>query len=399
MIRIVGIVVGLVTPFLNVYFAGHVAGAVVPHVSSNPTCATAPGPRGTSSACAYAWSTGVTLDYTNFVSGGEFAAWGPTQGNTSQGGSTQFSCIGPDFSVFIPLSAGEWFGDATLATGAPTNEPNLNFDLIVGGSNVTPPPSTSCTVPQPIQGYIDDPMVGIVSTPDGKGYWIASSNGAVQNQGTAPWYGQLYGTALNMPIVGIAPSYDSGGQVNGYWLVASDGGIFTFGGAPFYGSMGGTPLNKPIVGMATTPDGKGYWLVASDGGIFSFGDAPFYGSMGGTPLNKPIVGMATDNATGGYWLVASDGGIFSFNAPFYGSTGNLMLNKPIVEMEAAPDGSGYRFVASDGGVFCFNLPYEGSLPGEGINTDFAAGIAASGTNGYWILSIGGVYGFGPTTPT
>ena len=357
MIRIVGIVVGLVTPFLNVYFAGHVAGAVVPHVSSNPTCATAPGPRGTSSACAYAWSTGVTLDYTNFVSGGEFAAWGPTQGNTSQGGSTQFSCIGPDFSVFIPLSAGEWFGDATLATGAPTNEPNLNFDLIVGGSNVTPPPSTSCTVPQPIQGYIDDPMVGIVSTPDGKGYWIASSNGAVQNQGTAPWYGQLYGTALNMPIVGIAPSYDSGGRVNGYWLVASDGGIFTFGGAPFYGSMGGTPLNKPIVGMAT------------------------------------------DNATGGYWLVASDGGIFSFNAPFYGSTGNLMLNKPIVEMEAAPDGSGYRFVASDGGVFCFNLPYEGSLPGEGINTDFAAGIAASGTNGYWILSIGGVYGFGPTTPT
>ena len=36
----------------------------------------------------------------------------------------------------------------------------------------------------------------------------------------------------------------------GYWLVGSDGGIFAYGDATFEGSPGGTALNKPIVGMA-----------------------------------------------------------------------------------------------------------------------------------------------------
>jgi protocatechuate 3,4-dioxygenase beta subunit len=82
---------------------------------------------------------------------------------------------------------------------------------------------------------------------------------------------------LNKPIVGMASSPDG----KGYWLVASDGGIFSYGDASFYGSTGATALNKPIVGMASSPDGKGYWLVASDGGIFSYGDASFYGSVAG----------------------------------------------------------------------------------------------------------------------
>jgi ribosomal protein L24E len=75
-------------------------------------------------------------------------------------------------------------------------------------------------------------------------------------------------------VVGMASTPDG----RGYWLVASDGGIFTFGDAHFYGSTGATRLNRPVVGMASTPDGRGYWLVASDGGIFTFGDAHFYGS-------------------------------------------------------------------------------------------------------------------------
>jgi hypothetical protein len=54
------------------------------------------------------------------------------------------------------------------------------------------------------------------------------------------------GTRLNQPIVGIASTPDG----NGYWEVASDGGIFSFGDAGFDGSMGGTRLNQPIVGMA-----------------------------------------------------------------------------------------------------------------------------------------------------
>jgi outer membrane protein assembly factor BamB len=131
--------------------------------------------------------------------------------------------------------------------------------------------------------------------------------GPLVTTGDAHYYGSTGSQHLNQPIVGMATTPDG----KGYWLVASDGGVFAFGDARFHGSTGSQHLNEPIVGMAPTPDGKGYWLVASDGGIFAFGDAKFYGSTGSTPLNQPIVGMATTPDGKGYWLVASDGGIFA----------------------------------------------------------------------------------------
>ena len=84
--------------------------------------------------------------------------------------------------------------------------------------------------------------------------------------GDAPFYGSTGGQRLNQPVVGMAATPDG----KGYWLIARDGGIFSFGDAGFYGSMGGQHLNQPIVGMAGTKDGNGYWMVASDGGIFEF---------------------------------------------------------------------------------------------------------------------------------
>ena len=47
------------------------------------------------------------------------------------------------------------------------------------------------------------------------------------------------GRPLNQPVVGMASTPDG----KGYWLVAADGGIFSFGDAVFHGSMGGIPLN------------------------------------------------------------------------------------------------------------------------------------------------------------
>ncbi|MGP8006697.1 MAG: beta strand repeat-containing protein, partial [Acidimicrobiales bacterium] len=213
--------------------------------------------------------------------------------------------------------------------------------------------------------HLNDPVVGMASTPDDHGYWLVATDGGVFAFGDAGFYGSTGSIHLNEPIEGIAPTYD--GQ--GYWMVASDGGVFAFGDATFKGSMGGTPLNKPIVGMAPTPDGNGYWMVASDGGVFAFGDAGFYGSAGSIPLNKPIVAMASTPDGKGYWLVATDGGIFAYgDAAFYGSTGSTHLNLPIVGIASTPSGNGYWLDASDGGVFSFgDAKFWGSMGGHPLN--------------------------------
>ena len=193
----------------------------------------------------------------------------------------------------------------------------------------------------------------------------------------------VHATALSSyPMVGMAPTPDG----RGYWMAASDGGVFTFGDATFHGSLGGLALHRPIVGMAATPDGGGYWLVASDGGVFAFGDAGYYGSLGGMALDKPIVGIAATPDGHGYWLVASDGGVFAFgDAGYYGSTGGMALAKPVVGMASTPDGQGYWLVASDGGIFSFG---DAGFHGSAVGFNAAGGAASVGVmavgSGYWI---------------
>jgi hypothetical protein len=214
------------------------------------------------------------------------------------------------------------------------------------------------------------PIVDMVPTSDGNGYWALSSDGGVYAYGDATFYGSMGGKPLNERVVGMAPTTDG----RGYWLVAADGGIFAFGDATFFGSRGGQPLNRPIVGMAGDPGGSGYWLVASDGGIFSYGGASFLGSTGAMRLNQPVVGMTPTVDGKGYWFVASDGGIFAYgDAQFYGSAASLPLAEPVVGMLGTPEGGGYWLVALDGGVFNYgDAPFAGSLGGS---ENLQAGLA------------------------
>ncbi len=263
-----------------------------------------------------------------------------------------------------------------------TNDPNSGTAVLLDYASSPPPP------PPPPAGSAT--AVGMASTPDGGGYWLAWSNGDVTVHGDAPSYGDASQLQLNEPITHIVATPDG----KGYWLVASDGGTFAFGDAGFYGSMGGRHLNRPVVDMAPTPDGRGYWLVASDGGIFAFGDAQFLGSMGGQVLNSPVVGLSAD-PTGGYWEVASDGGIFAFGAPFFGSTGAIRLNQPVNGMAATPDGLGYWFVSSDGGIFAFgDAGFSGSMGGTVLAAPVVGMAADDSTGGYWLVaSDGGIFSF------
>ncbi|HUR22414.1 MAG TPA: Calx-beta domain-containing protein [Acidimicrobiales bacterium] len=240
---------------------------------------------------------------------------------------------------------------------------------------------------------LNQPIVGMASTPTGNGYWLVASDGGIFAFGDATFRGSTGAIRLNRPIVAMA-STPTG---NGYWLVASDGGIFAFGDAAFRGSTGAITLNRPIVGMASTPSGNGYWLVASDGGIFAFGDARFFGSTGAITLNRPIVGMASTPSGSGYWLVASDGGIFAFgDARFFGSTGSLSLVQPIVGMASTPSGNGYWLVASDGGIFAFgDAVFRGSTGAIRLNQPIVAMASTPSGNGYWLVaSDGGIFAFG-----
>ena len=151
------------------------------------------------------------------------------------------------------------------------------------------------------------------------GYYLFGRSGQLLgfgNAGYLAYLGSPYTRAFPTSVIGMVTTPDDGG----YFMASTDGGIFSFGDAQFYGSMGGKHLNEPIVGIAATPSGLGYWVVASDGGIFSFGDAQFYGSMGGKYLNAPIVGIAATRSGHGYSETASDGGVFAFgDASFQGS--------------------------------------------------------------------------------
>ena len=73
------------------------------------------------------------------------------------------------------------------------------------------------------------------------------------------------GRHLAAPIVAMAVTPDG----RGYWLAGTDGSVFSFGDADVYGSLAsrGARLGQQIVTIVATADGKGYWLVNQSGAV------------------------------------------------------------------------------------------------------------------------------------
>jgi fibronectin type 3 domain-containing protein len=215
------------------------------------------------------------------------------------------------------------------------------------------------------------PVVAIVSTPDGRGYWLALRDGDVVAAGDAHIYGPTAARHSSSPVTGLAVSPDG----RGYWLATAAGQVLGFGDARTYAASGGGPANGPVAGIAATADGHGYWLVSAGGGVLAFGDARIYPSTGATRLNQRIVGIAASTDGRGYWILTSSGGVFGFgDAHFYGSLAARRLNQPVVGIAATSDGRGYWVAASDGGVFCFgDAPFFGPV-GSGARHQRVVGI-------------------------
>ncbi len=315
---------------------------------------------------------------TTYYSSGALGGFSFTLGDCGQGGSSypftetleldhfQWTTTLDTFGAQLYCSNADFTVVGSIALSVANTTPNQGYYLFDKYGDTYGFGNDSYLTYLGNPGFLDlnAPVVSMVPTPDGGGYWMTAGDGGVFAYGDAQFYGSTGNIHLNKPVVGMAATPDG----KGYWFVASDGGVFSYGDAGFYGSTGNIHLAKPVVGMASTPDGKGYWLVAADGGVFAFGDAHFYGSAGNIHLAKPIVGMTPTPDGKGYWFVASDGGVFSYgDAHFYGSAGNIRLSQPVTGMLTSPDGRGYSLVADDGGLFCYgDAQFSGSLGGEGI---------------------------------
>ena len=100
-------------------------------------------------------------------------------------------------------------------------------------------------------------MAAIADTPDNGGYWLATTTGDVFPFGDATFFGSsgqinpgLPAGGSNAftpvkPIVGILATADG----KGYWMVAADGGVFAFGDAGFVGSVGSIALSGSAIAI------------------------------------------------------------------------------------------------------------------------------------------------------
>ncbi len=233
------------------------------------------------------------------------------------------------------------------------------------------------------------PIVGISTMASGQGaspYWLVATDGGVFAFGTG-FYGSIPGLglnpagsglphSLNAPIVGMVHSVTG----RGYFLVASDGGVFAFGDAQFAGScpgIGGCAGSA----VAVVPDatGLGYWVVTNTGHVYSFGDAQYYGGPG--PQGPPITSAAaTEGGTGGhgYYVLDASGQVFNYgDAPALGSLppGATSALDPATAIIVTDDNTGYWVVTALGKVYPFgDAPPEGDMSGTPLNAPIVAGI-------------------------
>jgi len=223
-----------------------------------------------------------------------------------------------------------------------------------------------------------------VPTADRGGYWLDASDGGIFAFGDAGFYGSIPGLglhpagsglpdSLNAPIVGMVPSADGGG----YFMVASDGGVFAFGDAKFAGSCPGIGgCSGAAVAVMPDASGNGYWVVTKTGHVYTFGDAVNFGSPG--TQSVPVTSAVRTPNGEGYWILFANGAVANYgNAGALGSpAGQFGGFNPATAIFSTSDGGGYWVGAANGAVENYgDAPNDGSMTGTKLNGSI---IAATG---------------------
>ena len=226
------------------------------------------------------------------------------------------------------------------------------------------------------------PVVGITPTASRAGYWLVASDGGIFSFGDSGFYGSIPGVglhpagsglpnSLDAPIVGMVPTATG----HGYFMVASDGGVFAFGDARFEGSCPGIGgCSGAAVAVMPDHSGNGYWLVTTTGGVYAFGDAPFFGGPAAASVHV-VDAVATPDGRG-YWILYANGAVLGYgDADAMGAPlGYVNSFNPATAIFPTADGHGYWVAAARGDVFSFgDAPYLGSMSSTSLNGEIIAG--------------------------
>lgn len=224
------------------------------------------------------------------------------------------------------------------------------------------------------------PVVGIATAASGTGatgYWLVASDGGIFAFDTG-FFGSIPGLGLNPagsglphslndPIVGMVRS-ESG---SGYFLVASDGGVFAFGDATFAGSCPGVGgCAGAAVSVVPDASGLGYWVVTNTGNVYAFGDAGYFGAPGAQ--SSPITSAAATQPSGlGYYVLDAKGDVFNYgDAKSFGSLppGATSVTNPATSIFVTADGAGYWVVTAKGKIYPFgDAPFQGDMSSTALN--------------------------------
>jgi hypothetical protein len=236
---------------------------------------------------------------------------------------------------------------------------------------------------------LQSPIAGIAPTADNGGYWLVAKDGGVFAYGDASYVGSLpaagigpvgasSGHHLSASIVGIVPTPDG----KGYLMVAKDGGVFAFGNAHFEGScasIGG--CDAPAVAVVPDATGNGYWLLLSNCDMVPFGDAPKItdnNCESSAVANQLVATSAARTPDGrGYWVLLDNGTTFpEGDAKLLGSWDSKKMtttrNRAVAIVPTA-DGGGAWVVLANGIVDPFgDAPSLGDLDGTPLSAPITA---------------------------